>query len=103
MTPFWDSVGVAMINECEADDIRIICRPGHAEKYLKEGIPLRFNQDLHTKMLIGDRATLMGSFNMTYQSMFDNLEQATFSRSQQYAKLFISEWDRLFEPQQPQI
>jgi hypothetical protein len=34
---------------------------------------------------------------MTYQSMFDNLEQATFSRSNQYPEHFLSEWERLKE------
>jgi phosphatidylserine/phosphatidylglycerophosphate/cardiolipin synthase-like enzyme len=37
----------------------------------------------------------MGSFNMDYQSMFDNLEQATFSRSTKYPEHFLSEWERL--------
>jgi hypothetical protein len=34
---------------------------------------------------------------MNYQSMFDNLEQATFSRSNQYPEHFLSEWERLKE------
>ena len=97
MNPFWDSVGVAMINECSAYDIRIICRPGEIRKYLRKEIPMRFNSDLHTKMVVGDSATLMGSFNMNYQSMFDNLEQATFSRSAQYPEHFLSFWNRLSE------
>jgi len=95
MVPFWDSVGVAMINECTAEDIRIICRPGELKKYLRKELPQRFNKDLHTKLIVGDSASLMGSFNMTYQSMFDNLEQATFSRSNQYPEHFLSEWERL--------
>jgi phosphatidylserine/phosphatidylglycerophosphate/cardiolipin synthase-like enzyme len=95
MVPFWDSVGIAMINECTAEDMRIICRPGELQKYLRKELPQRFNKDLHTKMMVGDSASLMGSFNMTYQSMFDNLEQATFSRSQQYPEHFLSEWERL--------
>jgi len=97
MVPFWDSVGVAMINACKAEDIRIICRPGEIKKYLRREVLMRFNNDLHTKMIIGDSATLMGSFNMTYQSMFDNLEQATFSRSNQYPEHFLTEWERLKE------
>jgi len=97
MIPFWDSVGVAMINACNAEDIRIICRPKHAAKYLKDGVERRFNRDIHTKMIVGDSASLMGSFNMTYQSLFDNLEQATFSRSQQYPEHFLEEWNRLSE------
>jgi len=97
MIPFWDSVGVAMINACNAEDIRIICRPKHAAKYLKGGVFRRFNRDVHTKMIIGDSASLMGSFNMTYQSLFDNLEQAMFSRSQQYPEHFLEEWERLSE------
>ena len=95
MVPFWDSVGIAMINECTAEDMRIICRPGELQKYLRKELPQRFNKDLHTKLIVGDSASLMGSFNMTYQSMFDNLEQATFSRSQQYPEHFLSEWERL--------
>jgi len=78
MIPFWDSVGMAMINECKAKDIRVICRPGELSKYLQTDLLQRFNRDIHTKMIVGDSASLMGSFNMTYQSMFDNLEQATF-------------------------
>ena len=86
MIPFWDSVGMAMINECKAKDMRVICRPGELSKYLKADLLQRFNRDLsacnaqagvHTKMIVGDSATLMGSFNLTYQAMFDNLEQAT--------------------------
>jgi phosphatidylserine/phosphatidylglycerophosphate/cardiolipin synthase-like enzyme len=97
MVPFWDSVGVAMINACNANDMRIICRPGEIQKYLRKELPQRFNKDLHTKLIVGDSASLMGSFNMTYQSMFDNLEQATFSRSQQYPEHFLSEWEKLSE------
>jgi len=97
MVPFWDSVGVAMINACNASDIRIICRPFEIQKYLRKEVFMRFNKDLHTKMIIGDSASLMGSFNMDYQSMFDNLEQATFSRSNQYPEHFLSEWERLSE------
>ncbi len=95
MIPFWDSVGMAMINECKAKDIRVICRPGELSKYLQTDLLQRFNRDVHTKMIVGDSATLMGSFNLTYQAMFDNLEQATFSRSQQYPEHFLSEWERL--------
>jgi phosphatidylserine/phosphatidylglycerophosphate/cardiolipin synthase-like enzyme len=111
MIPFWDSVGMAMINECTAEDMRIICRPGELQKYLRKDLtpyPLstkwrgegaggwgEVNKDLHTKLIVGDSASLMGSFNMTYQSMFDNLEQATFSRSNQYPEHFLSEWERL--------
>jgi phosphatidylserine/phosphatidylglycerophosphate/cardiolipin synthase-like enzyme len=97
MVPFWDSVGVAMINECTAEDIRIICRPGEIQKYLRKEVFIRFNKDLHTKMIIGDSTSLMGSFNMDYQSMFDNLEQATFSRSTKYPEHFLAEWNRLSE------
>ena len=95
MIPFWDSVGMAMINECNAKDIRVICRPRELSKYLRADLRQRFNRDVHTKMIVGDSATLMGSFNMTYQSMFDNYEQATFSRSQQYPEHFLEEWNRL--------
>lgn len=95
MIPFWDSVGMAMINECKAKDIRVICRPGELSKYLQTDLLQRFNRDIHTKMIVGDSASLMGSFNMTYQSMFDNLEQATFSRSKQYPEHFLDEWERL--------
>ena len=95
MIPFWDSVGMAMINECKAKDIRVICRPGELSKYLRADLRQRFNRDVHTKMIVGDSATLMGSFNLTYQTMFDNLEQATFSRSQQYPEHFLAEWERL--------
>jgi hypothetical protein len=38
-----------------------------------------------------------GLFNMDYQSMFDNYEQATFSRSKQYPEHFLAEWNRLSE------
>ena len=95
MIPFWDSVGMAMINECKAKDIRVICRPRELSKYLQTDLLQRFNRDVHTKMIVGDSATLMGSFNLTYQAMFDNLEQATFSRSNQYPEHFLDEWERL--------
>ena len=67
MIPFWDSVGMAMINSCKAKDIRVICRPGELSKYLQTDLLQRFNRDIHTKMMVGDSASLMGSFNMTYQ------------------------------------
>jgi hypothetical protein len=68
MIPFWDSVGVAMINECNASDIRIICRPGEIQKYLRKEIEMRFNKELHTKMIIGDSASLMGSFKCALEN-----------------------------------
>ncbi|MBI4739682.1 hypothetical protein HY772_09180, partial [Candidatus Woesearchaeota archaeon] len=81
MVPFWDSAGVAMINSCKAKDLRIICRPGAVAKYLSSGVQVRVDKDGHSKVIVGDTATLLGSFNMTYQSMFDNQENATYSRS----------------------
>jgi len=78
MIPFWDSVGVAMINCCKAEDLRIICRPGEVYKYLKDGIQVRHDRELHSKILVGDNAAMLGSFNMTYQSMFDNQDFLTF-------------------------
>jgi len=85
MVPFWDSAGVAMINECKAKDLRIICRPGAVAKYLSKGVQVRVDKDGHSKVIVGDTATLLGSFNMSYQSMFDNQENATYSRSTDYA------------------
>jgi len=93
MVPFWDSVGVAMINECKAEDLRIICRPGAVAKYLKKGVPVRYDPDGHSKVIVGDTATLLGSFNMSYQSMFDNQENATYSRSTDYADFFLAKWE----------
>jgi phosphatidylserine/phosphatidylglycerophosphate/cardiolipin synthase-like enzyme len=75
----------------------VLSAPDELKKYLRKELPQRFNKDLHTKMIIGDSASLMGSFNMTYQSMFDNLEQATFSRSTKYPEHFLAEWNRLSE------
>lgn len=95
MVPFWDSMGVAMINECPAKDIRIICRPKQVDKYLKKNVKVRYHQDLHTKLLIGDTTTLLGSLNMNYQSFFDNQENATYSRGESYAKFFLAEWKKL--------
>jgi hypothetical protein len=98
MVPFWDSVGVAMINECKAKDLRIICRPGETAKYLSSGVQVRFDPDGHSKVIVGDTATLLGSFNMTYQSMFDNQENATYSRSTDYADFFLAEWEEALVP-----
>lgn len=95
MVPFWDSMGVALINECPAKDIRIICRRGQVNKYLKEKVKVRYHQDLHTKLLIGDTMTLLGSFNMNYQSFFDNQENAAYSRGKSYEKFFLTEWRKL--------
>ena len=41
MIPFWDSLGVAFVNEAKAADIRIITRPGQLQKYLREDIEIR--------------------------------------------------------------
>lgn len=98
MVPFWDSVGVAMINECKAKDLRIICRPGAVAKYLKEGVQVRVDKDGHSKIIVGDTATLLGSFNMTFQSMFDNQENATYSRSKDYADFFLAKWEAAVVP-----
>ena len=56
MVPFWDSVGVAMINSCKAKDLRIICRPGAVAKYLKKGVQVRVDKDGHSKVIVGDTA-----------------------------------------------
>ena len=56
MVPFWDSVGVALINECKAKDLRIICRPGAVAKYLSKGVQVRFDPDGHSKVIVGDTA-----------------------------------------------
>jgi hypothetical protein len=108
MVPFWDSVGVALINECKAKDLRIICRPSvrcvtdafrwETAKYLSSGVQVRFDPDGHSKVIVGDTATLLGSFNMTYQSMFDNQENATYSRSTDYADFFLAEWEEAVVP-----
>ena len=98
MVPFWDSVGVAMINECKAKDLRIICRPGAVAKYLKKGVPVRYDPDGHSKVIVGDTATLLGSFNLSYQSMFDNQENATYSRSKDYADFFLAKWEEAVVP-----
>ena len=98
MVPFWDSVGVAMINECKAKDLRIICRPGAVAKYLSSGVQVRVDKDGHSKVIVGDTATLLGSFNMTYQSMFDNQENATYSRSSDYADFFLAKWEEAVVP-----
>ena len=98
MIPFWDSVGIALINECKAKDLRIICRPGETAKYLKEGVQVRFDPEGHSKILVGDSAALLGSFNLTYQSLFDNQENATYSRSDDYAEFFLEVWERATIP-----
>ena len=98
MVPFWDSAGVAMINECKAKDLRIICRPGAVAKYLKKGVQVRVDKDGHSKVIVGDTATLLGSFNMSYQSMFDNQENATYSRSKDYADFFLAKWEAAVVP-----
>ena len=91
--PFWDSVGMAMLNATKAQEIRIICRKGEVAKYLRKDAQVRWDPDLHSKMLIGDHVTLLGSFNMTYQSMFDNQENAVYSRSKAYEEFFLQEWE----------
>ncbi len=102
MVPFWDSAGVAMINECKAKDLRIICRPGAVAKYLKKGVQVRVDKDGHSKVIVGDTATLLGSFNMSYQSMFDNQENATYSRSKDYADFFLVKWEEAVVPGEQQ-
>lgn len=102
MIPFWDSVGVAMINACKAEDLRIICRPGETAKYLKDGVQVRFDPEGHSKIIVGDSAAMLGSFNLTYQSMFDNQENATYSRSNDYSEFFLEVWERARIPGEPE-
>ena len=95
MIPFWDSLGVAFVNEAKAEDIRIITRAGQVDKYLRQDIQVRTDPDIHSKIIIGDHATLVGSTNMTYQSLFDNQENAAYSRANAYVVFFLEKWEML--------
>ena len=63
---------------------------------------VRFDPDGHSKVIVGDSAALLGSFNLTYQSMFDNQENATYSRSTDYADFFLAKWEEAQIPGEQQ-
>ena len=61
----------------------------------------RLPRTMDALVLLGkfDTATpAEGSFNMSYQSMFDNQENATYSRSKDYAEFFLAKWEEAVVP-----
>jgi len=87
-----------LCKNCKSKTSIFICRPGETAKYLKESVQVRFDPEGHSKNLVGDSAALLGSFNLTYQSLFDNQENATYSRSEDYADFFLEVWERATIP-----
>ncbi len=61
----------------------------------------RLPRTMDALVLLGkfDTATpAEGSFNLSYQSMFDNQENATYSRSKDYAEFFLAKWEEAVVP-----
>ena len=74
-TPYMDNVTVSLINSsCKAKDVRVITRKNRHMDELDKRIHLKLNQDIHVKLYIGDASAHVGSANLTYASLMDNIE-----------------------------
>jgi hypothetical protein len=78
VTPFVDGLGFKLLEQNSASDFKVLTRlDGNPQKHVEElrekGL-LKLNEDIHTKLYIGDSSCLLGSANLTYYSLVDNLE-----------------------------
>jgi phosphatidylserine/phosphatidylglycerophosphate/cardiolipin synthase-like enzyme len=78
VTPFIDGLGFKLLGQRVASDFKVLTRlddnpRGTVEELREKGL-LKLNEDIHTKLYIGDSSCLLGSANLTYYSLVDNLE-----------------------------
>ena len=74
-TPYVDEMGVSLINSsCKAEDVRVITRKNRYMDGLDKRVNVKINQHIHTKLYIGDSSAYVGSSNLTYASLLDNIE-----------------------------
>jgi phosphatidylserine/phosphatidylglycerophosphate/cardiolipin synthase-like enzyme len=76
--PFIDDLGFSLLNYGSVKDWRIITRRDDnpkedLESWERKGL-LQINEDIHTKLYIGDSTCWLGSANLTYYSLVDNYE-----------------------------
>lgn len=74
-TPYMDPVAVSLINSaCKAKDVRVVTRKNRQIDEIDKRIQLKIKQDIHVKLYIGDSSAFLGSANLTYASLMDNIE-----------------------------
>ena len=75
ITPFVDKIGVSLLNSAgQAKDMKLITRRNKELVNIKSGVTIKMMPAIHTKVFIGDREALMGSMNLTTNSLVDNIE-----------------------------
>lgn len=75
ITPFVDKIGVSLLNSAGgARDMRLITRRNKELVNIKPGVTLKMMPVVHAKVFIGDREAMVGSMNLTTNSLVDNIE-----------------------------
>ena len=75
ITPFVDKIGVSLLNSAgDALDMKLITRRNKELVNLKSNVTIKMMPEVHTKVFIGDREAMVGSMNMTTNSLVDNIE-----------------------------
>ena len=75
ITPFVDKIGVSLLNSAgNALDMKLITRRNKELVNIKSDLTLKMMPEVHTKVFIGDREALIGSMNLTTNSLVDNIE-----------------------------
>lgn len=75
ITPFVDKIGVSLLNSAgDALDMKIITRRNKELVNIKSNVTIKMMPEVHTKVFIGDREAMVGSMNMTTNSLVDNIE-----------------------------
>ena len=74
--PFVDELGVSLLNSsARANDSRLVTRKAKVLQDLNtDKVSLRILDDLHAKYLLGDTEVYVGSPNLTYASLLNNVE-----------------------------
>lgn len=75
ITPFVDKIGVSILNSSgNAYDMKLITRRNKELVNVKTGITLKMMPVVHSKVFVGDREAMVGSPNLTTNSLVDNIE-----------------------------
>lgn len=75
ITPFVDKIGVSLLNSAgDAADMKLITRRNKELVNIKSGLTIKMMPEVHTKVYIGDREVMVGSMNLTTNSLVDNIE-----------------------------
>ena len=73
-SPFLDHTGAALLNESTALDTRLLTRRNRHTGDLGSGLAVKLQPNLHTKLWIMDDYAMIGSPNLTQESLIDNIE-----------------------------